>query len=180
MAINKGDIPFIGNRGGLCGYWRSGINIVRASSSLTGARVKKDPAFKGFRQSSNRMKEASPIAAALYSQIPKEKRNYDLYRLLTGEALKMLKEGMDKTDITERLKKLYIDPLLGKSEKCLKPSVKTRSNSKTTFNHFLTIHIPKGPCRDNISSRTESYQCRIKSRSSPVYIGLDLDLVAYG
>ena len=74
MAINKGDIPFIGNRGGLCGYWRSRINIVRASSSLTGARVKKDPAFKGFRKSSNRMKEASPVAAALYNQIPKDKR----------------------------------------------------------------------------------------------------------
>jgi hypothetical protein len=90
MAINKGEIPFIGTRDGICGYWRFGINVVRKSTPLTGPRVKNDPAFKGFRRSSGRMKEASPIAAALYNQIPKEQKKYSLYRLLTGEALKML------------------------------------------------------------------------------------------
>jgi hypothetical protein len=53
--------------------------------------TKKDPAFKDFRASGNRMKEASPIAAELYNQIPKEQNNYSLYRYSTGEALKMIK-----------------------------------------------------------------------------------------
>jgi len=87
-------------------------NIWRRGSTLTGERTKKDPAFKGFRQSSNRLKEASPIAALLYKMIPEQVKQYTLYRTLTGEAIKMLKEGMDAAVITETLKKKYINPLL--------------------------------------------------------------------
>jgi hypothetical protein len=90
----------------------SGKNIVRRCTSLTGERVKKDAAFKGFRESGNRMKEASPIAAALYKVVPAERKQYGLYRLLTGEALKMLKAGNDSATITETLKQIHIDPLL--------------------------------------------------------------------
>src|SRR4029077_16675862 len=57
-------------------------------------------------------KEASPIAAGLYNQIPKEKKQYSLYRVLTGEALKMIKQGVDKARITETLYKQYIEPVL--------------------------------------------------------------------
>jgi hypothetical protein len=88
------------------------MNIWRHLSPLTGERTRKDPAFKGFRQSGNRMKKASPIAASLYKLVPAEIKQYSLYRTLTGEALKMLKAGMEATFITETLKKLYIDPLL--------------------------------------------------------------------
>jgi hypothetical protein len=90
----------------------SGKNIVRACTSLTGERVKKDAAFRGFRESGNRMKEASPIAAALYKMIPAEVKQYSLYRLLTGEALKMLKAGSNAEIITRTLKEIHIDPLL--------------------------------------------------------------------
>jgi hypothetical protein len=90
----------------------SGRNIVRRRTSLTGDRVKKDAAFRGFRESGNRMTEASPIAASLYKIVPAEVKQYSLYRLLTGEALKMLKAGKDSATITETLKKIYIDPLL--------------------------------------------------------------------
>jgi len=90
----------------------SGKNIVRRFTSLTGERVKKDPAFKGFRESGNRMKEASPIAAALYKMVPAEVKQYSLYRLLTGEAMKMLKQGLDKATITKTLKEKHIVPLL--------------------------------------------------------------------
>ena len=92
-------------------------NIWRKGSSLTGERTKKDPAFKGFRQSSNRLKEASPIAASLYKQVPEQVKQYALYRTLTGEAIKMLKEGMEAAVITETLKKKYIDPLLDAPKK---------------------------------------------------------------
>jgi hypothetical protein len=90
----------------------SGKNIVRRCTSLTGERVKKDAAFRGFRESGNRMKEASPIAASLYKMVLVEIKQYSLYRLLTGEALKMLKAGKDLAIINETLKQIYIDPLL--------------------------------------------------------------------
>ena len=72
-----------------------GHNIIRRTTSLTGQQVKTDKAFKGFRESGNRMKQASPIAAALYRLIPSEIKQYSIYRLLTGEALKMIKAGLD-------------------------------------------------------------------------------------
>ncbi len=75
-------------------------NIWRRGSSLTGERTKKDPAFKGFRQSSSRLKEASPIAASLYKLVPEQVKQYALYRTLTGKAIKMLKEGLEASVIT--------------------------------------------------------------------------------
>jgi hypothetical protein len=104
---------------GMCLYYSPYFdqNIWRRTSSLTGERTKKDPAFKGFRQSSNRLKEASPIAASLYKEVPEQVKQYALYRTLTGEAIKMLKEGMESAVITEILKKKYIDPLLDAPKK---------------------------------------------------------------
>jgi hypothetical protein len=103
----------------LCFYYSPHFdqNIWRRGSSLTGERTKKDPAFKGFRQSSSRLKEASPIAASLYKLVPEQVKQYALYRTLTGEAIKMLKEGMVAAAITETLKKRYIDPLLDAPKK---------------------------------------------------------------
>jgi hypothetical protein len=107
------------SRLGMCFYYSPyfGQNIWRRASSLTCERTKKDPAFKGFRQSSNRLKEASPIAASLYKGVPEQVKQYTLYRTLTGEAIKMLKEGMEAAAITETLKKKYIDPLLDAPKK---------------------------------------------------------------
>jgi hypothetical protein len=92
-------------------------NIVRRGSSLTSERTKKDPAFKGFRQSSSRLKQASPIAASLYKLVPAHVKEYALYRTLTGAAIKMLKEGIEETEITETLRKKYIDPRLEAANK---------------------------------------------------------------
>ncbi len=114
MPINKSNIIFIGNAGGICGYLSHGINIIRKSSSLTTKRVAEETAFEGFRNSGNRMKQASPIAASLYQLLPKEQKVFALYRTLTGEVLKMIKQGMDKEAIQIILKEKYIDPILEK------------------------------------------------------------------
>jgi hypothetical protein len=47
----------------MCFYYSPyfGQNIWRRGTSLTGERTKKDPAFKGFRQCSRRLKEAQTI-----------------------------------------------------------------------------------------------------------------------
>jgi hypothetical protein len=94
-----------------------GHNIIRKTTSLTGVRVKTDNAFKGFRESSNRMKQASPIAASLYKLIPAETKQYSIYRLLTSEALKMIKAGLDTGIIMETLNRTYIEPLINEPEK---------------------------------------------------------------
>jgi hypothetical protein len=111
----------------------SGKNIVRRCSSLTGERVKKDAAFRGFRESGNRMKEASPIAASLYKMVPEKIKQYSLYRLLTGEALKMLKAGKDTVTITEILKQIYIDPLLHEPVRERSRYFPIRSNSRRSL-----------------------------------------------
>jgi hypothetical protein len=114
MAIKKAEIPFLGTRGGLNGYLRHGVNIVRKSTPLTPARIRKEPAFEGFRKSSTRLKNGAAIAATLYNQIPKELKRFNLYRLLTGESIKMIKQGMEKAEICEKLFLLYVDPILQK------------------------------------------------------------------
>src|SRR5258707_1582590 len=111
MSLKIDNIVFTGNAGGACCYFSRGRWITRKTSSLTGKRVQQDPAFKGFRESSHRMKEASPIAASLYRLIPRAQKEYRLYRLLTGEALKMIKQGLNREVITKKLKQSYIDPL---------------------------------------------------------------------
>jgi hypothetical protein len=135
---------------GMCFYYSPYFdqNIWRRGSSLTGERTKKDPAFKGFRQSSSRLKEASPIAATLYKLVPKQVKQHALYRTLTGEAIKMLKEGMETALITETLKKKYIDPLPDAPEKNSgnrtvdEPVTKDRVKGMTDFTSY-----PEKPSR---------------------------------
>ncbi len=125
----------------------SGKNIVRRCSSLTGERVKKDAAFKGFRESGNRMKEASPIAASLYKMVPEEIKKYSLYRLLTGEALKMFKAGKDSATITEELKQIYIYPLLHKParERIYTESIRQGNSDNCRGLRDITRYFPIQP-----------------------------------
>jgi hypothetical protein len=122
-----------------------GQNIWRRGTSLTGERTKKDPAFKGFRQSSSRLKQASPIAASLYKQVPEDVKQYALYRTLTGEAIKMLKEGMEVAVITETLKEKYIDPFLETRKKntenrvVKEPATRDRIKDMRDFNAYPQI-----------------------------------------
>ena len=133
MPFKTGNIAFTGSDGVICCYYSQGRFIYRSASSLTGERVKKDPAFEGFRKSCNRMKEASPIAAALYKQIPAAQKQYSIYRLLTGEALKLIKQGIDKKVIAEKLHQLYIDPILQKT------AAKTKSDHQTSLKGRLFV-----------------------------------------
>ena len=151
--IITGNDPYLG----LCFYYSPyfDLNIWRKASSLTGERTKKDPAFKGFRQSSNRLKEASPIAASLYKMVPVQVKQYALYRTLTGEAIKMLKEGMEAAVITETLKKKYIDPLLDAPKKksenrtCEEPMTRDRVKGMNDFTSY-----PQIPSRIRKMTRT--------------------------
>jgi hypothetical protein len=141
--IITGNDPYLG----LCFYYSPyfELNIWRKASSLTGERTRRDPAFKGFRQSINRMKEASPIAASLYKMVPVQLKQFALYRTLTGEAIKMLKEGTEAVVITETLKKKYIDTLLdapdntAKNRTAEEPMTRDRVKGMNDFTSYPQI-----------------------------------------
>jgi hypothetical protein len=101
--------PFTGTKYGVTVYQLPDEKYyVRMKSSITGERIKKDPVFKGFRQSSGRMSIASPIASIVYKQL--RVKNYPLYREMTGKAMLWLKEGISAAVILNRLTKEYLQP----------------------------------------------------------------------
>ncbi|MDP4212843.1 MAG: hypothetical protein Q8926_09475 [Bacteroidota bacterium] len=169
-----------GNDPGLrmCFYYSPyfGQNIWRRGSSLTGERTGKDPAFKGFRQSSSRLKQASPIAASLYKLVPGEVKQHALYRTLTGEAIRMLKEGMEAALITKTLKKKYIDPLRDAPEKnsgnrrVEKPVRRDRVKGMRDFTSYLPI--PLGSGKITRAGRSLLLQKITESRSAAGYFSL--------
>ncbi len=148
-------------------------NIWRRESSLNGERTKKDPAFKGFRQSSSRLKQASPIAAALYKQIPQQLKEYALFRTLMGEVIKMLKEGMGATLITESLKRKYIDPLpaapkkSSKNRTMVEPTKRDRVKGMTDFTSYPKI--PSGVRKIARIHRSHLLQKIISGQSATEY-----------
>ena len=152
---------------------RFNMNIWRRGSSLTGERTKKDPAFKGFRQSSNRLKEASPIAASLYKLVPGQVKQYALYRTLTGEAIKMLKEGMVAAVISDTLKKKYIDPLLdapeNNSENKIVDEPLTRGRKKAMTDFTSNPHIPSGVRKISRTHRAHLLQQITAGQSADEY-----------
>ena len=150
-----------------------GQNIIRRGSSLTGERTRKDPAFNGFRQSSSRLKQASPIAASLYKLVPARVKEYALYRTLTGEAIKMLKEGLEATVITENLRKKYIDPRL---EAAKKGPEKKESKESLTRDHVNGMadftaypQMPSGTKKITRTRRTPLLQKTREAQSAPGY-----------
>jgi hypothetical protein len=168
---------------GMCFYYSPHfeMNIWRHSSSLTGQRTKKDPAFTGFRQSSSRLKQASPIAASLYKMVPIHVKQYALYRALTGEAIKMLKEGMEVVFIGETLKKKYIDPLLDTPEKrcgnkMLKEEPATGDRVKGMRDFILYPQIPSGHGK---IARTRRAILRKKIREGLSSVGYDSPSESY-
>ena len=177
MAKRLTDNIITGNdpRLGMCLYHSPyfGLNIWRRASSLTGERTKKDPAFNGFRKSSSRLKEASPIAASLYKQVPEQVKQYALYRTLTGEAIKMLKEGMEAAVITETLKKKYIDPLLDapikntENRTIEQPVTRGRKKGMTDFTSYP--QIPSGLRKMTRSRRSLLLQKITEGQSAAGY-----------
>ena len=148
-------------------------NIWRRGSSLTGERTKKDPAFNRFRKSSSRLKKASLIAASLYKLVPGQVKQYALYRTLTGEAIKMLKDGMEAAIITETLKKKYIDPLLDAPKKnsenrtIKEPVTRGRKRGMTDFTSYP--QIPSGLRKMTRTRRSLLLQKITAGQSAPGY-----------
>lgn len=98
---------FTGTIGPVCIYRMHGQYFMRSASSLTGHRVKTDPAFRKTMQYAALLANASRIASAVYAGIPAGRRQHALYRKLTGEAMTWLRYHWTAPDIIAYLQKQY-------------------------------------------------------------------------
>gem|GEM_PF-952281 len=108
MPKQKGPVYYTGTRGDACFYKMDGQYYVRRKSTLSGKRVKRDKAFTLTRVYADLLGQASRLAAAVYRCSPLEERKHAQYRTMTGEALKMLKEGVAADVISARLEQAYV------------------------------------------------------------------------
>jgi hypothetical protein len=81
-----------------------GIYYARLKSSLSGKRVRTHPNFKRTMENAGRLGIASKLAATVYTQTLPTERKFVIYRLLTGMAIRALRDEMPEVDITDLLK----------------------------------------------------------------------------
>ena len=92
-----------GTIGDLTYYLMDGIYYARLKSSLSGKRVRTDPKFKRTMENAGRLARASRLAAHVYMQTLPAERKFVIYRLLTGMAIRALRDEMPEADITALL-----------------------------------------------------------------------------
>jgi len=85
-----------GTAHGICVYPMRGQAFVRKASSLTAEQVKTAPEFKQTMAWAELLKAASRLGGAVYSMLAPSRKKHQLYRTLTGMAMRLLKQG--KTD----------------------------------------------------------------------------------
>lgn len=110
MAKQVGPVFITGTIGDICFYRMDGVYYARMKSSLNSKRVKKDPKFRRTMEYAGLMGQASKIAAGVYRLLPEDKRKHTLYRAMTGQALRMLKDGMEADVVKAQLYTEYVAP----------------------------------------------------------------------
>ncbi|KAA2240767.1 hypothetical protein F0L74_32030 [Chitinophaga agrisoli] len=103
MAKQTGPVFITGTYNGICFYKLGGKHYARRRSSLSGKRVKKDPAFQLTMVYAGMFAQASAIAAEVYRDLPARSRQVALYRAMTSQANGLLKKGIDATEIKKQL-----------------------------------------------------------------------------
>ena len=88
-----------------------GKYFVRSRSSLTAERVKNDPCFASTMTQARIMVRASKLGAVAYRAIPLYCREFRYYRMLTGKANLLLKEGLTEDEIMTTLISKYVRPI---------------------------------------------------------------------
>lgn len=140
MAKQTGDSVFIGTYNGLCFYSMNGKYYVRASSPLSRKRVLTDSAFAGTRRYAQWLAAASPIASAIYREVPLEKRHKNLYRTITGKALLLLKAGVEAAEVRVLLANEINQMVNGGEATATKPQQK-----KQVYNKTNSTPLPQWP-----------------------------------
>jgi cell division protein FtsL len=102
MAQQKGHLKLTGTIGDVTYYHWDGRYLARKKSSLDAARIKEDPAFNNLRKEATIMSQASPIASMVYHQLKGKKEKLH-YRKLTGQAQRLLRQGVTVSKIKDLL-----------------------------------------------------------------------------
>lgn len=103
MSKQCGPVYITGTVKGICYYRMNGKYYARRKSTLSRKRVKRDRAFALTRKYAELLGQASSIAAQVYRLLPKAQKKLSLYRAMTGQAMKMLKQGASEEEIKRRL-----------------------------------------------------------------------------
>jgi len=109
---------------GLCVYPMWGETFVRRASSLTAERVKTAPEFKPTMDWANRLKAASRLGSAVYAMLAPSRRKHKLYRTLTGQAMRLLRDG--KTE-GETVVELMLSIQLKKKKRTAPPAAQQKT-----------------------------------------------------
>lgn len=104
MAKQTGTNPITGTIDGICFYELQGKHYARLKSSLSGKRVKTDPAFAGTMQSANLLATASRIVKPVYADLPAAIKKQLSYQQLTGKAMRLLKAGSSEEECGKTLR----------------------------------------------------------------------------
>jgi hypothetical protein len=76
-------------------------HYVRSQSSLTGKRVKRSKKFARTMHNAGVMAKASKIVTPLYYRLTEDWRCQDVFRKLTGIAVKLLHQGKNNAEVEE-------------------------------------------------------------------------------
>lgn len=107
MAKQVGPVFLTGTVGNITYYKMDGQYYARSKSSLSRKRVKRSRSFKRTMEYADWLAQASKIAAAIYRLFPRKTRQHADYRTITGQAMQLLRSGVETAVIKEQLEKEY-------------------------------------------------------------------------
>jgi hypothetical protein len=90
-------------------YKMYGLHYIRSKSSLTGKRVKRSKQFASTMHNAGVLARASKIVTPLYYEITEDWRCQDVFRKLTGIAVKLLHEGKNNAEVEEGVQAALTD-----------------------------------------------------------------------
>ena len=175
MPKQKGPVYFTGTRGDACFYKMDGQYYVRKKSSLSGKRVKHAPSFELTRVYADLLAQASRLAAAVYRPLPKEQKNLVLYRAMTGEALRMLKQGVNAEVISAQLQ-AYCAPQVVKvkpaERKRVAVTAQATGKTKARTPRLTDEYGPNAAPLDAVTEKRLTGTARVKARGGMHVAGM--------
>src|SRR5687767_11705908 len=108
MAKQIGPFKLQGCYDNIFFYKMDGQYFARTKTSLDGKRVKKDPVFRETMRHAALLGRASKLAAIVYRALPQEKKEPGLYKKLTGQVMRMLREGKMVKEVLELLQPMKV------------------------------------------------------------------------
>jgi len=136
VAKQIGPYKITGTIDTICFYEMEGQYYARQKSSLTGKRVRKDPAFAGTMQSANLLGKASKLASLIKRSFPKEEQCRELFQMLTGKVMRMMREGFGEEEI-----KVMLSFVLKREENKVRSTTIVKRRTVTGYRSVFGIPV---------------------------------------